>query len=430
MVGRVSLVAVAASALLFVGGGVAFAEDDGVPFEQLVQVYVPDQAAVDSVVTKYDAAEYKAVQDDGSILLNVYATAQEKAALAQKGYKIGRVIEDSNTGSQRMKERQEILDQEALAADVAENGVKGTKFQGKSVVPGQGDTVIQRAVVFTDAVGPNTGRTTARFLYVEAFNKSTTRVGTSNTFAGPSLAVSIAGPDGVYNTATNMGRFIDTDPNVAQYMYHRQLIRLTGAYANLAAKDISLRVATAATAGGAEASTETFPVTEWLGKDLPPPVAGFKTGFSTKYQDPTETRANLDALAASYPELMSVVNMPEKTSGYQRKSQAIMAGTSAIGSAPPVTLGPLLYNTPGEITAAAPVASIPFTGVAGQSIRAIVNGIPGGSTDFILTLKNPAGQVLQSIDTGTSPETVNQLLPTSGTYTYEVSGFEGDLGDF
>ena len=125
-----------------------------------------------------------------------------------------------------------------------------------------------------------------------------------------------------------MGRFIDADPTPDEYMYHRQLIRLTGAYANLAAKDITLRVATAATAGGAAASTETFPVTEWLGKDLPPHVAGFKTGFSTKYQDPTETRANLDALAAQYPELMSVVNMPEKTSGYQRKSQATMNGTT------------------------------------------------------------------------------------------------------
>ena len=73
----------------------------------------------------YDAAEYKSVQDDGSILLNVFVTAEEKAALKAKGYKIGRVIEDSNTGRQRMKERQEIIDQEAVAADVAENGLKG-----------------------------------------------------------------------------------------------------------------------------------------------------------------------------------------------------------------------------------------------------------------------------------------------------------------
>ena len=69
MVGRMSLIALAASALLLVGGqsAASAADDNGIPFEQLVQVYVPDQDAVDSVVSNYDAAEYKAVQDDGSI---------------------------------------------------------------------------------------------------------------------------------------------------------------------------------------------------------------------------------------------------------------------------------------------------------------------------------------------------------------------------
>ena len=437
MVGRRSLIAIAASALLLVGGqSAAFAaEDDGTPFQQLVQVYVPDTAAVDHVVANYDATEYKSVQDDGSILLVVFVTAEEKAALKAKGYEIGRVIEDSNTGAQRMKERQEIIDQEGVAADVAENGLKGAaKFEGRSIqaVPGQGDTVIQRAVTFTDAVGPPTNRTTARFIYVEAFNKSTKRVpGTNSSFTGPSLALSFAGPDGVYSTATNMGRFIDDQGVTPQeYMYHRQLVRLTGAYANLAANDIQLRVATAATAGGAEASVETFPVTEWLGQGLPPHVAGFRTQFFTKYQDPTETRANLDALAAQYPELMTVVNMPELTSGYQRKAMATMNGTAAITSTPTATFGPVLFNTTGEITAAQPVASIPFNPTAGVQYRAIVNGIPGGSTDFIFTLKDPAGNVLQEIDTGTSPETITQIFDTAGTYTYEVSGFAGDLGDF
>jgi len=165
MVGRRPLIALAASALLLVAGqSAAFAaDDDGIPFEQLVQVFVPDQAAVDSVVSNYDAAEYRSVQEDGSILLAVFVTAAEKQALAAKGYRIGRVIEDSNTGAQRMKERQEILDQEAVADAVAQNGRSGASFRGRSIaaLPGQGDTVIQRAVVFTDAVGPNTGRSTA-----------------------------------------------------------------------------------------------------------------------------------------------------------------------------------------------------------------------------------------------------------------------------
>src|SRR5215510_2390781 len=111
MVRRRPLVALVASVFLLAGRrSTAFAADDSTAFEQLVQVYVPDQAAVDSVVSNYDAAEYRSVQDDGSILLNVFATKEEQAGLAARGYKIGRVIEDSNTGPQRMKERQEVID--------------------------------------------------------------------------------------------------------------------------------------------------------------------------------------------------------------------------------------------------------------------------------------------------------------------------------
>ena len=108
MVGRISLAALAASALLLVGGQSAFAADaGGVPYVKLVQVYVPDQDAVDSVVTNYDDAEYKKVEDDGTIQLNVFVTDEEEAALKDAGYRIGGTIEDSKTGPQRMAARQE-----------------------------------------------------------------------------------------------------------------------------------------------------------------------------------------------------------------------------------------------------------------------------------------------------------------------------------
>src|SRR4051794_40751243 len=84
----------------------------------------------------------------------------------------------------------------------------------------------------------------------------------------------------------------------------------------------------------------------------------------------------------------------------------------------------------GEITADAPVASIPYDGTAGETIRGLVDAIPSGETDFILTLIDPDGNVLQQVDTGTSPETVFQTLPKTGRYTFQVSGFNGDLGDF
>src|SRR5262249_19791772 len=56
--------------------------------------------------------------------------------------------------------------------------------------------------------------------------------------------------------------------------------------------------------------------------------------------------------------------------------------------------------------------------------------IPSGSTDLILMLRDPSGAILQSVDTIFSSEIVDQTLPVSGTYTFEVSGFGGALGDF
>ena len=186
MVGRRPLIALAASALLLVGGqSAAFAaDDDGIPFQQLVQVYVPDQAAVDSVVANYDAAEYKSVQDDGSILLAVFVTAEEKAALKAKGYKIGRVIEDSNTGAQRMKERQEIIDQEARRRRRRRERPQGARSSRASPSPPSPARATRSSSAPTSSRTRSarpTNRTTARFLYVEAFNKSTKRVPGSNT---------------------------------------------------------------------------------------------------------------------------------------------------------------------------------------------------------------------------------------------------------
>jgi hypothetical protein len=90
---------------------------------------------------------------------------------------------------------------------------------------------------------------------------------------------------------------------------------------------------------------------------------------------------------------------------------------------------PVLEQT-GEITPAQPVATIPFDGTAGETIRGVVDAIPSGTTDLILTLRDPDGNVLQEADRGISPEILFQKLARTGRYTFEVSGFQGDLGDF
>ena len=425
MIMRRSLTTVAATALLLGGAATsAWAGDshDMLPGADtaLVQVFVNSEADVDKLSAKYDLAEYKQVEDDGTIQLNIDVDAQERAELKAMGFRIGQTIEDAKTRAAVNAEREHTAAQEALAFDLAKKGVPrgGIKLEGKSVVPTPGETVIQRANKFTNYAGT--------FLYVEAHNKATVRTAPgANTFTGPGLTVAFAGADGVYTAnPTIMPRFIDTDPTPDEYLYHRQLIRLTPEQAAIPASQMTVRVA--ATSG----AVDTFKVTEWLGTTLPPNVAGYQKGFFNRYQDPTENRAKMDALTAEFGNLMTAVNLPNLTNGYQRKSQAIMSGSNAIGAAPDVQLGTPILDQTGEITTAAPVASSTFSPPLNVPMRITTDGIPSGSTDLILTLKDPSGTVLASIDTGTSPEVINRTYTVAGTYTIEISGYQGDIGDF
>ena len=117
-----------------------------------------------------------------------------------------------------------------------------------------------------------------------------------------------------------MPRFIDTDPTPDEYLYNKVLVKLTAEQAAIPASQMTVRVA------ASNGTEDTFPVTEWLGTGLPPHVAGYQQGFFTRYQDPTENRAQLDKLAADFPSLVTAVNLPNLTGGYQRKSSAIMYG--------------------------------------------------------------------------------------------------------
>ena len=198
MVGKRSVTIVAAAALLLGGGGVAYA-DDSLPGSDtaLVRVTVPSQADVDRLLNSYDVVEYKHVEDDGSISLNIDTTAAERAALREKGYTIGRTVEDATTRAGAAAERDATRAAEGLARDIAKSGVtRGVKLEGKSAVPVPGETVIQRANRFTNYAGT--------FLYVEAHNKGVIQTGTGNG-TGRTLALSFAGADGVFGAATNMG---------------------------------------------------------------------------------------------------------------------------------------------------------------------------------------------------------------------------------
>ena len=211
-------------------------------------------------------------------------------------------------------------------------------------------------------------------------------------------------------------------------MYHRQLIRLPAGVTDVK----TIRIATAATAGGASASVETFPVTEWLGKNLPPHVAGFKNQpFFTNYMDPTENRADLDALAAPVPgpdvgrqHAGEDLGLPAQVAGDHERHERHRRGSARPPSAPRCST-PRARSRPRRRSPA-----IPFTGTAGQAIRATVDGDPVRLDRLHPDPQGPHRHRPAVDRHGHEPGARQPDAPTAGTYTFEVSGFQGDLGDF
>ena len=75
-----------------------------------------------------------------------------------------------------------------------------------------------------------------------------------------------------------------------------------------------------------------------------------------------------------------------------------------------------MIDVTGEITAAAPIASYPFTAPPGRTFRCgRRTASRPRTTDFILTAEGPRRHIVQSVDTGTSPEILNRTYDVTGT---------------
>jgi hypothetical protein len=100
----------------------------------------------------------------------------------------------------------------------------------------------------------------------------------------------------------------------------------------------------------------------------------------------------------------------------------------------PSSLGAVLLQQPGSLTAGAPQASFSLPAVvAGRQYVVDVQGLStvtaGAELDVIVTVVNPDGTVFATVDTGNG-ENFSFFALQSGIYTIRVTGFAGDLGTF
>ena len=166
----------------------------------------------------------------------VYLDSAQENLLRAQGLKIGEVVFDADDFAARRAEINAATDGEKLAAEVASRGLtQSAKSNGAVNVPGH--VVIQRAYTFSNYAG--------RFLYVEARNDlhgDTTGPAMSFTYTSPNgtsqvfnLSNSSISPDGD-DAAIGGNKLADGDAGAgARYMYHRGMVALRDADANLQA---------------------------------------------------------------------------------------------------------------------------------------------------------------------------------------------------
>ncbi|MGW2199784.1 hypothetical protein ACWCSH_46590, partial [Streptosporangium sp. NPDC001682] len=244
----------------------------------LLRVIVPDQESIDRLNNMgVDLAEYRRPVDEG---LEVHAvlSPEEAQELRVLGFDVRDAISDQTDVAENRAARQEALTKaaQAEAADV--------------------DTLTPlRAEWFTSLDNEH-------FLSVEVKSSATDAqtVLTATWDSGKGTAPDSGG-------SATMSRFTDA----GQYMYHRFS-------SPLALTAVPTKVTITSSRGG----SVTVPVTKWLGEKRKSPSKHYVADFVDRYMDPTELTNRITALAAEFPKISQIVDLPNKTNGYRRQAQA------------------------------------------------------------------------------------------------------------
>jgi hypothetical protein len=334
---RALAVAVLAISLAPLAGGSAISFENSLPLsdaaddEALVEINLPDREGIDNLLgLGLDLAEYRRDEPDGTVTVAAFVTPAERAFLESLGYRFGVTVENKETWEARKAERQEAIEAEQGSQEIAEEGTEAevegiiptlsVPASASTAGPGEeeppGEVSLMRADYFVHRSG--------RFLSVEA----RTALGTPS--GGPTLSMAWAEEGAEYSVATTMSKFTDA----GSYMYHRTLVRV-GAAGSTTPVPATVRVASS-TGEFAEGG-----VTDWPGPGLPPYADGYLSGFHTHYMDPVEVYDRINDLAAEFPNISEIIDLPYKTEGYQRKAMGVL-GAAQPGGAPQNTASGVL----------------------------------------------------------------------------------------
>src|SRR5688572_9293704 len=320
------LVAVSVCALAWTAVTAAAAGQDGRGIdpnqgESLVEVDLPSKAAAMRLQLEAERYgiefndHYLRTNADGSVTVTVFGGASGFAALRDAGYTLGSTIEGPATWEERIAEYR--------AGKRAERRSDAAALDDPiTTADHENEIVILRVDYFENYAG--------RFLSVEAKDRLGGSTPTGATYTGPTLSLSWnTGPGTpIDSTPRTMSVNIDPDTTPDTYIEHRQLVRIGDAGSADPPRPTRIRI------GSSTGATREADVNVWLGGGLPP-MGNFLRDFTTRYMDPTEVYGKLGELAAEFPNLATLVDLPYETNGYQRRAQATMAGANPPGNTVP-----------------------------------------------------------------------------------------------
>jgi hypothetical protein len=261
----------------------------------VVEVLLADSAQLDELVATGVDLDHDVARTDGGVVAHAVVTPTEAASLTAAGFRLGKVLYGPGDAGARVAERDATI-----AEHVAENQAFAAAAADPTA-PDVSDVKIVRADYYTSG--------TTQVLSVEA------KWAQGQTAPDALTVVRDSGPGteiGSGGTQT-ITRFVDA----GVYLYHRgaSLVTTRPDYVQITSPTGDVAVAK---------------VQEWLPiPETDPEGPGYEKDFVTSYLTPTELYGRIQALAAEFPDLAEIVELPYKTNGYRRHAQAVLGSTSA-----------------------------------------------------------------------------------------------------
>ncbi|MDA0164587.1 M14 family metallopeptidase [Solirubrobacter ginsenosidimutans] len=302
----------------------------------------------------------------GGILASAVVTDEEKALLEAQGYAAVKVLQTQADVDALRASRDATIAEEAAAKSALTSSAAEKSKQAIA-----GTVRAQRADYWEDVSG--------RYLSIEG--TTTEAAITGGSYTGPALQAAWFAADGTQLGSGQLSAILDPDVSPAAYLYHGSRFRI----GNVGDGGMPAYVRIAAPNG----DVATLDAKKWLGNGGTTSPGGFIQDFNTHYVTPRESYAKMRELTGEFTNITTLMNLPYKTNGYQRKAQTIIGQAAAYAGATSVPAA----DQPRSVV----LTSLAWGQEGGNNLSAaIVND--GASKDLLVTVSGNAITVHAATD--------------------------------